>query len=64
MFSNRTKYIDIKTSFINEHIESNEVRLEYISTKEMPADVLTKAVNANLLLTHTPTLGLNNPIIG
>lgn len=63
-FSSRTKHIDIKSRFVQEHVESNEIKLEYLPTNCMPADMLTKATGINSLLTHIPTIGLNNPIIG
>lgn len=52
VFSGRTKHIDIKTRFINEHIESKEVVLKYLLTNCMPADILTKPANANSVMTH------------
>ena len=38
------KHINIWYYFIWEHIEYQEVRLYYISTKEMIADIFTKAL--------------------
>lgn len=38
----RTKHIDYKYHFIRQALEEDVVRIEYKSTNEMPADVLTK----------------------
>jgi len=38
------KHIDIRHHFIWEHIEQHEVELKYVSTKDMLADVFTKAL--------------------
>ena len=40
----RAKHIDIRFHFIQEHIERNEIKLQYISTHQMVADILTKAL--------------------
>jgi transposase InsO family protein len=40
----RTKHIDVKYHLLREHVEKGTVTVQYISTKEMPADVLTKGL--------------------
>ena len=40
----RAKHIDIRHHFIWERIEHGEVSLDYVSTKEMMADIFTKAL--------------------
>jgi len=40
----RAKYIDIRFHFIRERIKRNEIKLQYISTNQMVADILTKAL--------------------
>jgi len=40
----RAKHIDIHHHFIRERIERQEIKLNYISTKDMLADVFTKAL--------------------
>jgi len=40
----RAKHIDIQHHFIRERVERGEVSLNYVSTKEMMADIFTKAL--------------------
>jgi transposase InsO family protein len=40
----RTKHIDVKYHLLREHVEKGTVALQYISTKDMPADMLTKGL--------------------
>jgi hypothetical protein len=40
----RTKYIDIKYHFVRELLERGIVKLTYLSTEDMIADVMTKAM--------------------
>ena len=48
--SKRTKHIDIRCHFVREKTASGDIKLEYISTKEQVADLLTKALaNAQFL---------------
>lgn len=39
------KHIDIKYYFIHEHIEQDEVKLKYVLTSNMLADIFTKQVS-------------------
>ena len=40
--SNQTKHIDIHYHFIRSHIESKHIKVQYLPTDEMIADILTK----------------------
>lgn len=40
----RTKHIDVRYHLLREHVERGTVIVQYVSTKEMPADVLTKGL--------------------
>jgi len=42
--NSRAKHIDIRHHFIREHIERRKIRLNYVFTKDMLADVFTKAL--------------------
>ena len=51
----RTKHIDIKHHFIKDHINKGTLKMEYLPTTEMTADILTKALPAFLFpATSTP----------
>jgi hypothetical protein len=38
----RAKHIDIRHHFIRERVEHREIELQYVSTKDMLADIFTK----------------------
>ncbi|KAF6208097.1 hypothetical protein GE061_016547 [Apolygus lucorum] len=40
----RTKHIDIKQRFIREAVDKEDVKFSYLSTEQMPADLLTKGI--------------------
>ena len=40
----RTKHIDIRHHFIREHIRSGALRMQWVSTQQQQADILTKAL--------------------
>jgi len=42
----RSKHIDVKYHFVKEKTNDKSVKLQYLNSKEMPADFLTKPVNA------------------
>ena len=44
---NRTKHIDIKHHFVRDAVKTEQVKIEWISTSEQVADVLTKALDKN-----------------
>ena len=58
----RTKHIDVRYHYIRECVSAGSILLDYVSTKEMAADVLTKplgniqhAATIKLLGMHIPT---------
>jgi hypothetical protein len=44
-FHDRTKHIDIRYHFLRHKVESGELTLDYLSTNDQPADVLTKGLS-------------------
>ena len=45
-FHQRTKHINVKHHFIQEHITKETIDLQYIASSEMVADSLTKPLSA------------------
>jgi len=41
----RTKHIDVSYHYVRELIATNEIKIDYIESKKMLADVLTKGLN-------------------
>ena len=52
----RSKHIDVKYRYVQEHIKSQEVRLEYIRSQKNLADILTKGLVASIFLFLTAQL--------
>ena len=46
--SDRTRHINIRYFFIKDKINSNELRIEYLPTEDMKADVWTKPLQGEL----------------
>ncbi|CAF4947657.1 unnamed protein product [Pieris macdunnoughi] len=46
LFHKRTKHIDVRYHFIREAVSNSLIKIEYLSTSEMPADILTKSLSA------------------
>ena len=45
---NRSKHIDIRHHFIRDEVTKKSIQLQWISTEEQTADILTKALGATL----------------
>ncbi len=45
----RTKHLNIRYFFVQDRVKNGELVLEYINTKDMLADLMTKPVNGALL---------------
>ena len=58
MGHNRSKHIDIQYHFIQEQLAQSIIALGYISTNNMAADSLTKALPKNLFKRFKDIIGL------
>jgi hypothetical protein len=58
IFHARSKHIDIRHHFIHDRVESKEIELKYMSTNEMIADALTKALPHPRFVQHVEHMGL------
>lgn len=56
----RTKHVEIDRHFIKENIENGTILLQYISTSQQTADILTKALPRKAFENLTSKLGLLN----
>jgi len=57
-FHSRTKHISIQQHFIREKVEEEAVRLEYLLTGDMMADLLTKALPREKVERFRPAMGI------
>lgn len=46
VFHNRTKHIDIRYHFCRDCVSNNIIKLQYLETAKMPADLLTKSLHS------------------
>jgi Reverse transcriptase (RNA-dependent DNA polymerase)/gag-polypeptide of LTR copia-type/Integrase core domain/GAG-pre-integrase domain/Zinc knuckle len=63
----RTKHINTKFHFVRDQVAEGQVKLQYLCTEDMVADIFTKAVSKHKLRKHIKSLGLQHdedPIIG
>nr|CAD1833565.1 unnamed protein product [Ananas comosus var. bracteatus] len=58
----RTKHIELKYHFLRELVESNVLQLEYISTENQLADILTKPLDQKRFLHLRKAIGMNPSI--
>jgi hypothetical protein len=56
--SGAAKHIDIKFYVVKEQIQDRTISLEYLNTKKMLADPLTKGLPPNLFREHLAGMGL------
>jgi len=54
----RTKHIDVRYHFVRERIQTKEIELQHVSTKENLADIMTKGVTTGILNYLRPKLGI------
>ena len=59
IISNRAKHIDLRYHFIRDHVAEGTLRLNWISTKDMTADIFTKPLPYPLHSKHSTSLGIN-----
>ena len=46
--SDKTRHINIRYFFVKHYMDSDELKIEYLPTEEMVADVLTKPLQGDL----------------
>ena len=58
VISNRAKHIDLHYHFIRDHVSEGTMRINWISTEDMTADIFTKPLPHTVHLKHSSSLGL------
>ena len=58
IFHKRSKHIAIRYHFIREKVESGEMKLQFVRTKAMAADELTKNVGEQVLVAGKELMGM------
>ena len=54
----RTKHIDIQYHFVRDHIHKGTIEVRHVSTENMAADILTKALDKQALERGMRLLGM------
>ncbi|CAL9010999.1 unnamed protein product [Prunus brigantina] len=57
----RIKYMDIDFHFIREKVQNKDLIVQYVSTDEQVADILTKGLHSPLFVKHSGNLSLGSP---
>ena len=60
--SGAAKHIDIKFYVIKEHIQDHTISFEYMSTKKMLVDLLTKGLPPSVFREHLAGMGLRESL--
>jgi hypothetical protein len=50
--SERTKHIDLKYHFVKDHVQHGTIKLRYLPTGDMVADMVTKPLPGVALVKH------------
>jgi hypothetical protein len=54
----RMKHLDLRYFWLREKVARKEIRIGYVPMRDMPADLLTKALPRELVEWHRRTMGL------
>jgi hypothetical protein len=65
VFHDQSKHIEIRYHFIRDYVQRGAVELQYISTEEQFADILTKALSMGKFVFFRDKLGVvSNTFLG
>jgi hypothetical protein len=62
-FSRSKHFMFLRSAFVKEHIDNNEITLQYLPTEYMCADMLTKPVSKELLNRYKSLLCMNDGLL-
>ena len=54
--SDRTKHIDIRTSFVKEYQEDGKIIIKFVKSEEKEADIFTKTTTSTIFQSHQKKL--------
>ena len=54
----RTKHIEVRHHFLRDHVFKNDIKLEFISTKDQLADIFTKPLDEQQFIKIRRNLGI------
>nr|CAN66523.1 hypothetical protein VITISV_014781 [Vitis vinifera] len=57
----RTKHIEIRHHFLRDHAQKGDITLEFVSTKDQPADIFTKPLSEEQFVDIRRQLGVISP---
>ena len=57
----KTKHIEIRHYLIRDHVQNEDILLEFVPSKDQLADIFTKPLNADRFEQITGELGLCDP---
>ena len=57
-FTSRTKHIDVRHHFLNDHVVKKDIVLEYIDTNNQLADIFTKPLKEDVFVRLRRELGI------
>jgi hypothetical protein len=63
LLSEKTKHIDMKSHFVKDHVQLGTFKLQYLLTRDMVADMLTKPLPRHALVKHkSAIMGTSGPM--
>jgi hypothetical protein len=63
LVSEKTKHIGLKWHFLKDHVEHGTIKLRYLCTDQMVADMLTEPLSGRALARHrSAILGVEDPM--
>ena len=61
--NSRTKHIEIRYHFIKDHVQKDDIELEFVSREKQLADIFTKPLSEDIFCMIRRKLGMSNPMI-